>query len=291
MYNPFKNDVDVADSDVQLIDQALEGNQHALEKLIRRHQAWIYNIAFRMVANPADAEDITQEILLKMITRLSIYNYKKASFRTWLYRIMVNHVINMRKRGHEKAIISFEDYFSAIEKIPGERVDSIPGAEIMVEEVMIGCVAGMLLCLNRKQRIVFILGVIFDATDSQGSEILEISKANFRKILSRARAKLYNFMNQRCGIVNKNNPCRCRNKTKEFIQRGWINPNQTIFYQGKMSKVKDIICEKKDNFAKNYFSEYLRLFRDHPFYDPPDLTGWLRNTLRKDKFEKLFHLS
>jgi len=133
---------------VQLIDQALEGNQHALEKLIRR-QVWIYNITFRMVANPADTEDITQEILLKMITKLSTYNHKKASFRTWLYRIMVNHVINMRKRGCEKAIVSFEDYFS----------------------------------------------------------------------------------------------------------------------------------------------EYIRLFRDHPFYDPPDLTGWLRNTLRKDKFEKFFHLS
>jgi len=95
---------------VQLIDQALEGNQHALEKLIRRHQAWIYNITFRMVANPADAEDITQEILLKMITKLSAYDHRKASFRTWLYRITANHVINMRKRGCEKGILSFRNH-------------------------------------------------------------------------------------------------------------------------------------------------------------------------------------
>ncbi len=69
-----------------------------------------------------------------------------------------------------------------------------------------------------------------DVTGSQGSEILEISKTNFRKILSRARAKLYNFMNQKCGIVNKNNPCRCRNKLTGFIQEGWVNPSQTVFY-------------------------------------------------------------
>lgn len=204
---------------------------------------------------------------------------------------MVNHVINMRKRDCEKVITSFQNYFSAIEKIPDERVDSIPYGEVMVEEAMTACVAGMLLCLNRMQRIVFILGVIFDVTGSQGSEILEISKVNFRKILSRARAKLYNFMNEKCGIVNKNNPCRCRNKLAGFIREGCVNPNQAIFYQGKMIKVKDITREKRDNFAKNYFSEYLELFRNHPFYDPPDVTAWLRNTLRKDKFRELFHLN
>ncbi|TKJ46344.1 hypothetical protein CEE34_09010 [Candidatus Aerophobetes bacterium Ae_b3a] len=64
-----------------------------------------------------------------------------------------------------------------------------------------------------------------DVTGSQGSEILEISKANFRKILSTARAKLCNFMNEKCGIVNKNNPCRCRNKLAGFIREGCVNPN------------------------------------------------------------------
>lgn len=291
MYNPFEHNLDATSNDVRLIDKALKGNRQALEELIRRHQAWIYNVAFRMVASPADAEDITQEILLKVITKLFTYDHRKASFRTWLYRIMTNHVINMRKRGYEKGIISFQNYFSAIEKIPDERVDSIAGGEVMVEETMTACVAGMLLCLNRMQRIVFILGVVFDAADSQGSEILEISKANFRKILSSTRAKLYNFMNEKCGVVNKNNPCRCRNKLAGFIREGWLNPNQAIFYQGKMIKVKDIIREKRDNFTKNYFSEYLELFRNHPFYDPPDVTDWLRNTLRKDKFEELFHLN
>jgi len=62
------------------------------------------------VANPTDAEDITQEIPLKIITKLSTYDHRKASFPTWLYRITANQVINMRKRGCEKGILSFQNH-------------------------------------------------------------------------------------------------------------------------------------------------------------------------------------
>lgn len=80
MHNPFEHNVDATNNDVRLIDQALEGNQQALEKLIRRHQAWIYNVAFRMVANPTDAEDITQEILLKVLQSSPPMIIKKLLF-------------------------------------------------------------------------------------------------------------------------------------------------------------------------------------------------------------------
>jgi RNA polymerase sigma factor (sigma-70 family) len=57
--------------------------------LIARHQAWIYNIVLRMVYNPYDAEDATQEILIKLLNSLSTFE-GRSQFRTWLYRIVVN---------------------------------------------------------------------------------------------------------------------------------------------------------------------------------------------------------
>ena len=95
--------------DSELVTSAQQGNRTALEELIRRHQLWIYNIALRMVGYPPDAEDITQEILIKMMTKLSTFQ-GKSSFRTWLYRIVANHVINMKKRGMEYVFSSFDQH-------------------------------------------------------------------------------------------------------------------------------------------------------------------------------------
>jgi DNA-directed RNA polymerase specialized sigma24 family protein len=78
MHNPFIEVVDES-TDSVLIEQAMHGSREALEKLILRHQAWIYNIAVRMVFHTQDAEEVTQEVLVKAITRLSTFK-GKASF-------------------------------------------------------------------------------------------------------------------------------------------------------------------------------------------------------------------
>src|SRR5437016_10883236 len=84
------------ETDLSLIRRAKEGERAPLEELVRRHQPWIYNIAVRMLAHPQDAEDATQEILIKALTRLSSFE-GRSTFRTWLYRIVVNHVLNMKR--------------------------------------------------------------------------------------------------------------------------------------------------------------------------------------------------
>jgi DNA-directed RNA polymerase specialized sigma24 family protein len=71
----------------------------------------------------------------------------------------------------------------------------------------------MLLCLDREHRSIYILGEILEVTDGMGAELLEISRENFRQRLARARRKLHNFMNDKCGLVNRANRCRCAKKT------------------------------------------------------------------------------
>ena len=85
---------------------------------------------------------------------------------------------------------------------------------------MMSCVSGMLLCLDREQRLTYILGEIFGVTDTVAAELLEISSENFRQRLARARRDLHNFMNDKCGLVNSANPCRCAKKTRGFIEAG-----------------------------------------------------------------------
>src|SRR6266478_9410857 len=112
MVNPFTEVVEDDVDDVDLVEQARNGSRAALEKLILRHQAWIYNIAVRMVFQPHDAEEITQEVLVKIVTRLSTFK-GECKFRTWLYRIVSNHVLNMKRRSVETQNLTFATYGAA----------------------------------------------------------------------------------------------------------------------------------------------------------------------------------
>ncbi len=228
MHNPFIEVVDES-TDSELIEQATNGSREALEKLILRHQAWIYNIAVRMVFHTQDAEEVTQEVLVKAITRLSTFK-GESQFRTWLYRITANHVLNMKRRRGEAEAQTFSGYADAINDTPDLELPdpkNVPvDVPLLVEEAKISCTTGMLLCLDRKQRLIFTLGEIFGASDAVGSEILEMSADNFRQSLSRARRDLYQFMHGQCGLVNPTNPCRCAKKTRGFIEAGHVDPDQ-----------------------------------------------------------------
>src|SRR5438552_7718295 len=151
MFNPFAEVADSDTLDATLVAQAQNGDRAALEKLILRHQAWIYNIAVRMVFQPHDAEEVTQEVLIKVITKLNTFK-GESKFRTWLYRIAANHVLNMKRRNVEAQKLTFARYGAAITKTPDLDLPdpkSVPvEAPLLVEEAKIGCTMGMLLCLD-----------------------------------------------------------------------------------------------------------------------------------------------
>src|SRR5262245_48409400 len=117
MFNPFVEVTENDTTDARLVERAKNGDRSALEKLVLRHQAWIYNIAVRMVFHPQDAEEVAQEVLVKVITKLSTFK-GESEFRTWLYRIAANHVLNMKRRSAETRVTTFADYGAAIDRTP-----------------------------------------------------------------------------------------------------------------------------------------------------------------------------
>jgi RNA polymerase sigma factor (sigma-70 family) len=286
MHNPFTEVIDES-TDTDLIEQARHGSREALEKLVLRHQAWIYNIAIRMVFLPQDAEEVTQEVLIKAITRLSTFQ-GESQFRTWLYRIAANHVLNMKRRGGEVEPQTFSSYADAINDTPDLDLPDPKSVAVdvplLVEEAKISCTNGMLLCLDRKQRLTFTLGEIFGASDAVGSEILSMSADNFRQTLSRARRDLYQFMHGQCGLVNAKNPCRCPKKTKGFIAAGHVDPDHLQFVSRHLRQIKEVAADAVRAIETAVDDQYAAIFREHPFLEPKDQIDWLRKLFSQGDF-------
>ncbi|QDU30617.1 ECF RNA polymerase sigma factor SigW [Anatilimnocola aggregata] len=293
MHNPFAEVIDES-TDTDLIKQAKHGSREALEKLVLRHQSWIYNIAVRMVFRPEDAEEVTQEVLIKAITRLSTFQ-GDSQFRTWLYRVTANHVLNMRRRGGEIESQTFSSFADAINNTPDLDLpdpQTVPvDVPLLVEEAKISCTTGMLLCLDRRQRLIFTLGEIFEASDSVGGEILEISADNFRQSLSRARRDLYQFMHGQCGLVNANNPCRCPKKTKGFIAAGHVDPDHLQFVPLRIRRISEAAVGIVRTIENTVDEQYAAIFREHPFLEPKNQFDWLRQLLDKGDFATALQLN
>lgn len=257
--------------DASLVQKALEGDKNALNSLIDRHYSDTFNICLKMLYSHKDAEDVNQEIWIKIVTQLKTFQFKSA-FKTWMYRVAVNHVLDMKKRSVELEINrGLEGYSRHLESIKNEELN--PEEKTMLKEVVVeaklSCMSGMLMCLDREQRLFYILGDIFKIDHHMGSEIFDISPGTYRKKLSRARKDLFSFMNGQCSLVNKNNPCTCEKKTKGFIKLGYVNPGNLVFNKDFKMSIYDRLLEKEAVLDSAREDIQTRLFQDHPYEQPP----------------------
>lgn len=228
--------------------------------LCRRHQDYIYNVSLKLFLDPDDALDATQEVLIKVITRLKTFE-NKSGFRTWLYRIAFNHFLNSPQRKMERL---FERNFD-FSQIPANDPPADEPDEATVEEVRVACLTAMLMCLNREQRLIYIVGEVFCADHQTGAELFEISPANFRVKLHRARRNLLNYVTKKCGLIDPNNACRCHKKTRQMIAAGMVDPAKKRFKANFERKINELVLQQKAEICTRVEIDMAELFRDSPF--------------------------
>jgi len=188
-------------------------------------------------------------------------------------------VLNTKRGRLEPAALSFSCYGHGLDNtphldLPDDR--SAPAdVRLLVDEARITCTAGMLLCLDREQRLVYILGEIFAVSDAVGAERLEISREHFRQRLARARRDLHDFMNDKCGLVNQATPCRCAKKTRSFIQAGYVDPRSLLFARARVQQVRDVVPRAHEALM-TLDDRCAEAYCEHPFHESPDLVQALR---------------
>jgi hypothetical protein len=139
-----------------------------------------------------------------------------------------------------------------------------------IEELRIRCTTGMLMCLDREQRITFILGAVFGVPHGLASEILGISSGNYRVRLHRARQDLYNWMTARCGLIDPANPCRCSRKTSAFVRLGLVDPKKLVFNADYLIRIDALTRHRARETMEAVDALHERhehIFRDQPFYE------------------------
>lgn len=179
----------------ELVRRAKAGDIEAFEELTTRHERQIYSLAYRILQNPHDAEDVTQQAFLSAVENLAKFR-EESSFGTWLYRIATFAALKVIRKRKGLDTVSLEE---ATE--PREDYDSIPHPEYIADwkqspEQLVErnetqrLLDDALAKLDEKHRLVFVLRDVEGLSVKETAETLGLSESNVKMRLLRARLQL-----------------------------------------------------------------------------------------------------
>ena len=266
-----------------LIEKATAGDGKSLETLILGVQDLVFNLSLRMLGTFADAEDATQDILLKVITHLSTFK-KESAFSTWVFSIAANHLKSYKKHMFAHYPLSCEYYGDDIQN---GKIHDVPDLtqnvekDILAEELKMSCTNVMLQCLDVESRCIFVLGTMFKVDSRIAGDILGISPEAYRQRLSRVRKKMAEFLSEYCGEFGCGK-CKCADRINYAIQNHRIDPSRldytaaAVISPQTMLDVKEAM-EEIDDLAQSF--SFSRIYAT-----PEQTTQFMKDFLKSTSF-------
>lgn len=186
-------------NDAELVEKAQSGDTAAVEELVSRYEDKVYSLAYRMVGNREDAEDVLQDTFLNVVRSIGSFR-GKSSFSTWLYRITANAALTrLRKTSRkEKSEGEFLDEVYAVKQAAqaGERLSDWsenPAKQLLTEEAKV-IMEAAIDELPEKYRTVFVLRDVEGLPANEVADILDLSIPAVKSRLHRARMFLRNHL-------------------------------------------------------------------------------------------------
>ncbi|MGV9614177.1 RNA polymerase sigma factor [Nocardia xishanensis] len=258
---------DVRRAEAALVARAVDGDRDAIAEIVRMLQDPLYRLALRMVGRPAEAEDATQEILIRAVTRLATFR-GEAKLLTWAYRIGVNYLINLRTRSpQEQRELSLEEFGAGLTDGLAAEDYQGPRAALLSSEVRLNCSQGMLQCLAREERVAFVLGQVFELGSAEAAWILDITPAAYRKRLERAKKRLGAFLGSACGVADPRAACRCSRRVEKAVALGRVDPAAPRYATHPVSPGGRTVLEAEEQMIRLH--DVAAVLRGHPDYAAP----------------------
>lgn len=176
-----------------LIELARSGNQDAFRTLVETHQSMVYTLAYRMVSNPDDAADLTQEVFLSLWRNLSSFQGKSA-LSTWLYRLTTNAAIDFLRKQKRRPTISLtveEDEEDRELDIPDKTAS--PQQELERQELRRAVREG-LSALSPDHRQILLLREMEGLSYQEIANILDLEEGTVKSRIARARLALRDYL-------------------------------------------------------------------------------------------------
>ncbi len=171
---------DVVDEDKELLDRLAANDEAAFRLLVARHIDRAYAIALRIVESRADAEDVVQDTLLKVWTHRGRWEHGRAKFSTWLYRVVTNRCIDLRRRPRTENV----------DTVP-EVADTKPDATSVIERNEVtSMLEAAMQRLPEQQRVAVILSYHENMSNGEIADVMETTVAAVESLLKRGRQQL-----------------------------------------------------------------------------------------------------
>jgi len=170
----------VVDEDTELLDRLAEDDEIAFRSLVERHIDRAYAIALRILGNAADAEDVVQDTMLKVWTHRGRWQHGRAKFSTWLYRVVSNRCIDLRRKPRTENV----------DAVP-EIADSHPDASSVIERNEVSnMLEAAMQRLPEQQRLAVILSYHENMSNGEIAEVMDTTVAAVESLLKRGRQQL-----------------------------------------------------------------------------------------------------
>lgn len=178
-----------------LIKKAARGDVESFEKLIEAHQKKVFNIALGMLKNPADAEDIAQDVFIKVYK--SLKNFKgQSSFSTWLYRVTTNTCLDELRRRKTRQTFSIDEEIVTQEgEVSKQVVDDSPSPdEILEKNELKRNISHAISKLAKEHRTVIVLRDMQGFSYEEIANILQLPLGTVKSRINRARLTLKDIL-------------------------------------------------------------------------------------------------
>jgi len=175
----------------ELLQKITSGDVHAFKQLFESYQDAVFNLCFRFANNREDAEDLCQEVFLKIYNSASTFKHK-SKLSTWIYRITVNLCLNFKRKHHKFNWLFLDD--TSEEKSNVSEHLAIPEADqpdsFVEKKEQEQIVQDAINSLPKNQRIAVILQRYEDLSVQEIADILGISALSIQSRLARAKENL-----------------------------------------------------------------------------------------------------
>ena len=175
-------------TDQIIINKVLAGELSAYSELVNRYSSMVFTLAYNIILNREDAEEIAQDVFVKAFTSLSSFK-QQSKFSTWLYRIVVNTALN-KKKLHKLVTIDIEEQVTVDELTYDYALPQYDHKD------MKQFVQAAVSALPDNERICITMFYLNELSVNEIGELTGITIANIKVLLHRGRKHLYNKLDK-----------------------------------------------------------------------------------------------